>query len=534
MRLISQKGEWKSMSIKAFDTSLEGKLIKKINELYITTRKKYLILSPKTVTSDTGEKNIIGKYLTLSDDKQKFVPLNDSLIRRHLQGKQTIGVFSGEDISKFLCFDLDFPDDTMKAKWVYRHLIVALNEIGIENKHIHTSFSGSKGYHVEIFIQNGTSVSNLIMLFNRTMDTIKKNLPDDIKFNIHSKREHYGEFGQIEMRPSFDQGVKIPLGLNFNNRDKRVNNKCVFLDNETLQPVKDDYLLSINPIGRDEFSNIMMEFDDIESESLINVELNEIKSNIKEPHSHKINKDETITIQHIIDLIQNGLHMSSTRHNSCLKISKYFRYMGLSLEDAITQLQEWMRWQDSKYYSCSLTEALVECDRICRIVYEKEYQLFGNVDNIKIYKSELKEIINIDNKYDKILLHTMLIHSKRYSLKNKVFYMTFKQITEMSGISANGAKVSIERLEELGYLKVVSRNVRHENSHKHKPNKYMITLNSTEDDVVLEIDNTPISLNANDVYLKGIVKAFTNDELKHLPNRQYREITKFRNSILVG
>jgi hypothetical protein len=506
------------------DSVLEEKIVKKINELYITNRKKYLILNKKENS---------GKYVKIFEGQDKYVPLNDSLIRKHLRGKQTIGVFSGKNVSKFLCFDLDIVDDKKKLKWTYYLLTECLNELGIKNEHIHVASSGFKGYHILIYIENGTSLNLLISLFNATMKKIKSKLNDDILFTPYSNKEHYGEFefGKIEMRCTYTQGVKIELGINFNNPDKK-KNKCVFLENDTLEPIHDDgYILWINPMGKDEFIEIM---DNINKKELVDDEIIEIKSNLQEPHSHKVNKDEDITISHIVDLINNGLHIPGTRHNSCLKIAKYLRYSGYELEGCIERLKEWMTWQDKKYYRTSLEDSLLECERISRIVYEKEYQLIGNVEDIKIYKSELKEIIKIKSKYDKLLLHAMLIHSKRYALKSGVFYMTYKQMEEMSGIGIDGSMASIQRLEDAGVLTVVSRNVRQENNYKHLPNKYKININIVEnDEVVLEIDNSSIAIYNNELYYRGMIKAFTKEELKHLPNRQYREFNKLRN-VLVG
>lgn len=515
---------------KAFDTSLEGKIIEKINELYISERKKYLVLVPSTIKDDNGKKIASGKYFEKHLNQEKFTKLSDFMIKKHLRGKETIGVFSGDSLGKFLCYDLDFPDDKLKLKWIYRHLINALNELGINNKYIHTSFSGSKGYHVEIFIDEMTELENLVNLFNLTMIQIKLNMSDDIKFIPYSNKEHYGEFefGKIEMRPTHSQGVKIPLGINFNNQNYKAN-KCTYLDVDTLEPLSDDYILSIEPLERHELLNIL---EDANRNELLNEDIVGIKNNIKEPHSHKLNKDEDVTIDHIVDLINNGLKMSGTRHISCFKIAKYFRYCGHEVEVCIQLLKDWMMTQDKKYYKTPLNEALSECERISKLVYQKEYNLLANIKNICIYKSELNEIIKIKNKNDKLIIYSMLIHSKRFALKNGVFYMTFKQIKEMSDIGMDGALASIKRLENSGLIEVVSRNVRQDNSYKSKPNKYRINLNVELDEVILEIDNSKVGLNYTELYLKSIINNFTNDELKHLPTRQYREITQLRNKLV--
>jgi DNA-binding Lrp family transcriptional regulator len=222
--------------------------------------------------------------------------------------------------------------------------------------------------------------------------------------------------------------------------------------------------------------------------------------------------------------------MSGTRHNSVLKISKYFRYIGLELDECIVELKKWMMKQDKKYYSTPLEEALSECERISKIVYEREYSLVGHVDNLQIYKNEMKEIIKIKEKNTKIIFFAMLLHSKRYALKNGVFYMTYNQIEEMTGLGRKAATNQIEQLEKIGLLEVVERNITQEHSHLKKPNKYRINLNveQIENDIVLEVDNTYSTLNYLQLYYETTVKLFTKNELKHLPYNQYKELNKYR------
>jgi hypothetical protein len=225
--------------------------------------------------------------------------------------------------------------------------------------------------------------------------------------------------------------------------------------------------------------------------------------------------------------------MSGTRHNSVLKIAKYFRYMGLELDGCIEELTKWMRNQNKKYYTSTLEDAISECERISRVVYEKEYSLVGHVDNLKVYKSEMKEIINIKEKNDKLLLFTMLLHSKRYSLKNGVFYMTYKQIEEMCGIGIDGAMSSLERLTNANYIEIVSRNIKQNYGFMRKPNKYKLMLDiDCLEEITLEIDNTSNMINNNDLYFRSVINSFSNKELKHLPVRQYKELTKYRNTLV--
>jgi hypothetical protein len=394
---------------------IESAIIDKINELYITNRKMFLTLN----------KN--GKYSNVN-----YIKLNDEMILRHIRGIETIGVFAGNEVSKFICFDLDMVDKS-KMNWVCNLLLETLSEIGFNNKYVNVASSGNKGMHVLLFVENGTSLKHFKYLFIEVMKLIQD------KINTKTKLFHENELVleitdicNIEFRPTSTQGVKIELGNNFKNTDSKTNT-CWFLDKETFKPIKTkEFILDISPMPRDAFLNLIEELHDTyDKEIHIHKEL--IKQNISEPYSHKINKDENETIEHIVSLIENGLYMSGTRHNSVLKIAKYFRYIGLELDECIGELQKWMTKQDKKYYSAPLEEALSECERISKIVYEREYSLVGHVDNLQIYKNEMKEIIKIKEKNTKIIFFAMLLHSKRYALKNGVFYMTYNQIEEMTG-----------------------------------------------------------------------------------------------------
>ncbi|PTE62057.1 hypothetical protein BUY57_10485, partial [Staphylococcus epidermidis] len=65
-------------------------IIKKINELMVTDRKHHILMK------DNGAYREVTHY-----------NLNDGSIQRHLEGKETVGVFSGSQITKYICFDVD-------------------------------------------------------------------------------------------------------------------------------------------------------------------------------------------------------------------------------------------------------------------------------------------------------------------------------------------------------------------------------------------------------------------------------------------
>lgn len=87
----------------SFDQNSE-ELLQWINERYITTRKKFI---EQYNDKESGE----ARYITYhKDNSKKGMVLADYLIKRHLEQKRTIGVFSGEMGSKFISFDVDYED----------------------------------------------------------------------------------------------------------------------------------------------------------------------------------------------------------------------------------------------------------------------------------------------------------------------------------------------------------------------------------------------------------------------------------------
>lgn len=196
---------------------IEKLIVDKINDLYISTRFKYLMQLHD------------GTYITLnSKDNKKHKPLNDGLIKSHLNGSATIGVFGGNTKgSKFICFDID-QSELIKSKFLTYRLYNTLLEMNIKEEYIYISYSGNKGYHVEIFFDK--------FIDNRLIKRF-------YELTINNGEFHDIEEGRIELRPiRQDVGVKIPLGVH-----KKTKNKCYYVDiNNDLKPIEDvQYVLSI-------------------------------------------------------------------------------------------------------------------------------------------------------------------------------------------------------------------------------------------------------------------------------------------------
>ncbi len=536
-KAFDAKGDWgkpkpKPKSRSAIDFELEKKIIKKINELYITERKKYLIMKPYGgyISVIYGREYEPGKI-----DKRK---LNDSELKKHLRGKETIGVFAGSLFSKFMCFDADVPD-LEKAKWVTYKLVHSLIDLGIPERYIHISFSGTKGYHIEIFFSSMVSNDLILKLYK-----IALTKADLLEF----------EDGEIELRPQAGLGVKLPLGINFKNKDDSTN-RCWYVSYEDgLKLIKKfDYILSIEQIDKQILLDVIEKYEDIieepkdkpkpkkdkKSKKKDESSAEDIKASHKPLESYRQNVDEEVTVEAIEELIRVGIQKLGTRHNILIKIAKYFKsVLRYEPDDCEKALIEWMELQDKSKYTTSRDDCVLDISKIVEWVYGKNIGLTTSKPrDLTVTKAEMDAIMILEDKLDKIILYAMLIHSKRYARENGVFYMTFEQIEEVTGISDKAVRNHVNDLEAQGAIQIVARNQiikKSDGEYSHsKPNEYKITLTIAE----IEKESPVFTIldggkDSRDSYFKNVCIFYTNKQLKNMvKEQQLREFRKYRKSM---
>jgi hypothetical protein len=359
--------------------------ISKINELYITNRKKYLIMFPsgKYMTVDIKTRNKNGK------------PLVDSDIEEHLKGEKTFGVFAGETFSKFICFDVDV-EDTCKAKWHTYRIIDALVQVGFPIDRIYPSISGNKGYHIEMFFQEKVPNKKLIELFNIVMETAEYNKVEEYTYECDG--------GKIELRPVANRlGVKLPLGKHFKTPNKK---RCWYVDVYTLKEIRSKkFILEIKQIDNELLDNIfdtfidLTEEDDFYTSTTIKHEITELKTIIREQYKplkeYRLNTDNLYTVESIRKLEKEGLKQVGTRHNSLFKLARLYKYDGYSKDENEAKLLNWMKQQDKNNYRTKWEACVQDIKNIVNYVYEKDITLTVPNREIIIYKEELMKILKL-------------------------------------------------------------------------------------------------------------------------------------------
>lgn len=132
-------------------------IIKKINELFITYRKTYLL-----------------QYeLNQGDCKYREVKhyLTDTIIDKHLANQLTVGIKLGAGgLTKFFTFDVDIKDNKYECQDVTRKLVnLLIDHYGIPKNDIHVSTSGQKGYHVDLYFTDVIPESKLIPFYEEVL-----------------------------------------------------------------------------------------------------------------------------------------------------------------------------------------------------------------------------------------------------------------------------------------------------------------------------------------------------------------------------
>ncbi|QOS80164.1 hypothetical protein JNUCC31_04280 [Paenibacillus sp. JNUCC31] len=472
-------------------------VIKQLSELYIIQRGHYLIQYPFGYKQYTkGSKDAKGN---------KVKPLMDWQFEKHLEGIMTVGTFS-KFFSKFMTFDVDF-HDAYQAKWVTYKISYVLYNLGINEHYI--SFSGNKGYHIDIFFEDLISIEQAKKFF-------------DFVINYAELTNIFDAGNKVEFRVTDKLGVKLPLG-----KHQFSGNYCGFCKVEDGLKVmtetgSHEYLFTIKKIQRKQVLDILDMEDEIDFDSDTIIKTEKAISSYVAPENHT--QSEDYSISRAIDLLQNGLKVQGSRHNSILLIGMYLKYSGLEEEECNVELHSWMDQQKTENYSSSLEECHKDIDQVVKDIYERNYNLAATNKDLTVSLSEIKWIMdNCPDKNQKLIAYAMLIHSKRHANMQGVFYFTFNSIASATGITEKTVRTQVNKLIEFGVIEAErNRKVKGKvsNGKCNLPNLYRINF-----DVPVDSSTDTFVTNSGKDFSQCLKYYFSDKELKKmLPRRQYESI----------
>ena len=476
-------------------------IAERLLELYIVNRSSYI----EQYRNKKGEVNY-----TYHKHKITLDDLVD-----HVEHRRTLGVVTDPTtgLTNFMAFDVDTKDNAYDDTLELVELLV--NYYGIDKDYITVSFSGHKGYHVELFFNETIQWQALEPFYEEVLLKLDK-----------TKKE-------VELRPSAN-GLKLPLSIH--RETSNLSLLCLFTSDFTElmllnQEESVKCLLNAKQIDLDEFKEFVLdEVDTFTIEQSKATETIEVTNDMN--FSGRLEGDQVAELESVLE--ENRLIYPDSRNRISWLLPVYLKQMGYSYEESekvtlnvLTNTYE--NYEGFIDKDTSYDKVVKEVIRLNKQAFEKDYKIKDALNDVAIYKSDIKRILEIKRLPLKKMALSMLILSKRYAGDDGVFYASYSTLIKMGNVDKTGTlKKYMQELEKLGLLEIVSSNVidtvrtKAEGKVISKPNKYRVHFAEPETDD----DKQELVLSGNQVDLQIVLNYFyTEKELrKALPRRQFESI----------
>ena len=279
---------------------------------------------------------------------------------------------------------------------------------------IYVSFSGRKGYHIEVF-------------FDRVVDGSKL-------FNLYSNVIKNGELDpdKVEFRPTPNMAIKLPLSIHGS-----TGNVCWFVDRDTLDPILDEaYILSIQQVCvEDVVHALSLPESEIERKKRCTAQRKRIDATEKSEDA-----DNGIT------LTEQG-----KRHNTMRRIAVYHRTNGYSREDTQTILEKWYAKQPQELIHSSPEEVQQDIASILDWAYSDRFIVPGNEKKGAAFVSESQLMIALNQSSRSARRITFLLLMRARMNENRI---SADDIGKTTGISSKTVYEVLHRLVSDGIIKM--------------------------------------------------------------------------------
>jgi hypothetical protein len=425
------------------EPELLNKLVEKFNALYISRRKGYLLQDHFLV----NEKGIAFTF--------KNKTLTDFVMQDHLRGKHTIACYPcNAYTTKWFLFDVDVAlndqDAVAFAKRYTKKLIKTLRAY-IPEEYIHCYRSGSKGYHVVIYLRAPFLRQRIEDFQNHIIAMAGLQQLDNGKIEI---------MPQISDNTTLGKTAKLPLGRNYINQEYGSNYCCpVNLNTLEYKPSPYRYFLDIEQLDKSFFENVV----------------GLVAAIMKEKHFPKRNveKKEGGTTSPIIIQQTNVFSFCNNheitaygqRHNMTFDLAVQLKTLyGSSQKETEAALLDWLDNQEGRY-STGKVAAIKDTKFQVQYVYSKGYERRGKlVESVILSAHDTAFFADIVNDKDKVgvmernamtVLVALIRHAKLF-LSNQ-FFMSYDKIIELTDIRRTAINPCLRRLESLGKIEIIER-----------------------------------------------------------------------------
>lgn len=395
------------------------KVVRKLNDLYITYRGRFVIAAP--------DRQMYIPHLPTTKGGEP-VRLTNKYVIAHLNQAYAIAVYAGPHSSKFVCFDID-----LQNKVLVRQVIDALVEFGFPRDRIYVSTSGGKGFHVEMFFTDTVYTNHLIDMYETVCAA------------------HGFDRRKIEFRPTSKMSIKLPLS-----KHPKTGNICYYLDRETLEPIEDiEYILSIEQIDRDWVTDLIKKRVD--------------RKMIDCPAISDSDHYKPGSCPDIVEFADTYPMITApgTRNSLMTSIAVHERKRGTSQEDIEKILIDWAAKQNLDLVNTPWNLIVKHAGQLAKWVWGPNYLCVNR--NVNLTENDLACILSKHARLQKRVLFLVIVLCRRHG----VACMSAERMAGYVGCSTFGVKDALDKLEEAGL-------VEHEKGKKYydhgeikaKPNTY--------------------------------------------------------------
>lgn len=491
-------------------TTLLQRSREKLKELYNYDPTRWGLV----IWTDTGECRYVTKRYVEDYDAARArglrsanrFPLDDTAFNRHLSGRNPLAIFARGTHSRYFGFDVDTKE--MAVHHALR-IIHALQDEGIPKRYIHVSFSGGKGYHIELFTNKHVLFEHWVAFGAYILDAAGLN----------------GE--AIEFRPNKGNSHAWKLPLTFHHK---TGNFAAFCDIDTLEPLEilesHDYLHQIEQMDVNLLFPILTRARQLEQEI---ERRREQERAAKRAQERKKKEAIKVTDKRVFQTdeekratakrhLQHGLVAQGTRWNATRDIALYlYHENGMGVEEIREQLIEWTATQIERGMAATpLEQCIKEIDGILDWL-PKTDGFYSTVRDITITREEIEFVLSVPQRLARDLLWALLLRSKAYAKRDGTFYTSDRDLQKLLCEPRPMSRAAISKwrrwLADNGYIIAIVPEKRFENG---LATTYKLLFKPTENPEVIDAVTFDDNMDCRLLLRRIAAKLYTDKELKKM------------------
>lgn len=358
-------------------------------------------------------------------------PLSDGNFNAHFNGANPLAILAFGNRSRYFGFDVDSkeqaPADTLA-------IIEALKTLDFASEDIHVSFSGGKGYHIELFI-DGHLPFEQWHRFGKTVLHLAQLSDEHIEFFPTLKNLN---------------GFKLPLTMH-----PKTGKFAGYCDNTTLEVLdiqeSHDYLTTIRQLPTSKVvSSIGQAFEEKESPKPKKGKVKAVK--VVEERLFKTTEEKRVTA---VKLLTQGLPGCGTRWKAMRNVLiPYLKIeLGCDEHETKTHLMDFCRKEVlAGRTATSMKECEEEIDDLIEGFYPKVHGIYSVVRDLEISRNEIDWVVSVVEKggtrITRDLLWALLLLKKAYQTKNGDFFAARESVQALLTVPRTISPTTLQRSRE--------------------------------------------------------------------------------------